>query len=56
MSHEAVETSRVETMQDIVGHVKFSLSPKSNRMSWKMFKQVAGIGGRKERNMIRFEL
>lgn len=56
MSHEAVEISRVQTMQDIVGHVKFSLSPKGNRTSWKIFKQVVGRAGRKERDMIRFAL
>lgn len=46
-SNETAEVSRVHTMQDTVGHVKFCLYPKSNRKSWKIFKQVIGRGGRK---------
>lgn len=54
MSNETVEASKVHTMQDIVGHVKFCLYPKSNRKSRKIFKQVIGRGGRKEMDIIRF--
>lgn len=54
MSHEAVGTRRVQTMQDIAGHVKSSLSRKSNRTSWKIFKQVVGGGGGAD--IIRFAL